>query len=372
MPNPQNPNPNQPQPDPRATSSESDALDDLAYEAVAHPGQTPPPAAPPPAAPPQTAPPRHPVVAIAAFIWVTLFRLGLLTAGVGLGWIAGVALGHYSPGNIQDPPIQELALRRGNGVWQRLRQVRQIWQPPEPSAPPILAEPLPELDTSPPALDLDEADQVAAETTLSQLQTDLAQLQDRTAALEADLGQSPASSSVEARLSTLEQQLQAESEDPESASPPVDPEALPTPPTATPAATPPTPVAAPAALPSNRPLRITLPADALFEPGGASFTANADTILFAVASDLAQYPGANILIGGHTDDGVGTEAEDQAAAARSLSFNQAKALQNYLSQLLGEDYAWVTIGYGATRPVQVDDAPASRQRNRRLELSLDP
>jgi outer membrane protein OmpA-like peptidoglycan-associated protein len=366
MPTPQDPNPNQPQPDPRVVSSESDALDDLAHEAVAHPGQT-----PPPAAPGRTAPPRHPVVAIAAFIWVTLFRLGLLTAGVGLGWIAGVALGHYSPGNIQDPPIQELALRRGNAVWQRLRQVRQIWQTPESRTPPILAEPLPELDTSPPALDLDEADQVAAETTLSQLQTDLEQLRDRTAALEADLGQSPAGSTVESRLSTLERQLQAEAA-PESASPSVDPDALPTPPTEPPSATTPSPAAASANLPSIRPLRITLPADALFEPGGASFTANADTILFAVASDLAQYPGANILIGGHTDDDVEAEDEDQATAARSLSFNQAKALQNYLSQLLGEDYAWVTIGYGATRPLQVDDAPASRQRNRRIELSLDP
>lgn len=363
MPTPQDPNPNRPQPDPRVVSSESDALDDLAHEAIAHPGQT-----PPPAAPARTAPPRHPVVAIAYFIWVTLFRLGLLTAGVGLGWVAGVALGHYSPGNIQDPPIQELALRRGNAVWQRLRQVRQIWQPPETSTPPILAEPLPELDTSPPALDLDEADQAAAETTLSQLQTDLEQLRDRTAALEADLGQSPAGSTVEARLSTLEQQLQAEPDPDESAAPQVDPEALPAPP----ASATPSPAAAPASLPSTRPLRITLPADALFEPGGASFTANADTILFAVASDLAQYPGANILIGGHTDDDVEAEDEDRATAARSLSFNQAKALQNYLSQLLGEDYAWVTIGYGATRPVQVEDAPASRQRNRRIELSLDP
>lgn len=360
MPTPQDPHPNQPQPNPRDVSPESAALDDLAHEAVAHPGQ-----GPPPVAPPRQASPRHPAVAIAFFLWVTLFRLGVLTAGVGLGWVAGVVLGHYSPGNIQDPPLQERVLRRSNVTWQRLQQVRQIWQPPAAQPPPLLAEPLPDLAaTSPPTLDLDDGEQTAAETTLSQLQTDLAQLQDRTAALESDLGQTPAGSSVEARLSRLAQQLVSESAA-DGEGPPVDPEALPRPP-----APPPSPPVDPNPLISPRPVRITLPADALFQPGGATFTATAETILFAVAADLAQYPGANILIGGHTDGAI--DGEDSAAAARSLSFNQAKALRTYLSQLLGEDYNWVTIGYGATRPARADDAPGSRQRNRRIELSLDP
>jgi len=112
-------------------------------------------------------------------------------------------------------------------------------------------------------------------------------------------------------------------------------------------------------------LQVTLPSDALFVPGEARLLETAPTILSTILSDLNRYPNATILIGSHTDD------RSDAAIGRELAFRQARVLQAYLAQSIDRDQRWVSIGYGQSQPLGPNDTPEARQRNRRVEISVD-
>jgi len=53
-----------------------------------------------------------------------------------------------------------------------------------------------------------------------------------------------------------------------------------------------------------------------------------------------------------------------------LSFARAEAVTRYLSNVLGEKYHWVAIGYGESRPSVDNSSDANRQRNRRIEVAI--
>jgi OmpA-OmpF porin, OOP family len=89
----------------------------------------------------------------------------------------------------------------------------------------------------------------------------------------------------------------------------------------------------------------------------------ASIVLDSIMADLQRYPGAAIRVAAHVD---GQGDGDQAR-----SFEQAKAVKQYLADKLGNNYQWVAIGYGHSRPL-VDKNAADRQRNRRIEITLDP
>ncbi len=56
---------------------------------------------------------------------------------------------------------------------------------------------------------------------------------------------------------------------------------------------------------------------------------------------------------------------------RELSFRRAKALEQYFGRALGEQYRWLVVGYGETRPLVANDTEANLQRNRRIEIAVE-
>ena len=180
---------------------------------------------------------------------------------------------------------------------------------------------------------------------LQQVQADLKQLRDRATALEAQLGIDPSQQALEQRVQALTQQLNR------SASGQTDEVAVGS------------PLSEVGSRQASKPT-ITLPSDLLFAEAGSSLQPQAKALLSQLVSDLESYRGATIQIAGHTDN-VG-----EAQANRDLSFNQAQAVQDYLTDVLGDRYRWVSVGYGSARPLVANDSDANRQRNRRLEISI--
>ena len=111
-------------------------------------------------------------------------------------------------------------------------------------------------------------------------------------------------------------------------------------------------------------LMVTLPSDVLFDTGSISLRAGTNAILDNLVADLRNYEGATVRVAGHTDN-VGEVADN-----RNLSFARAQAVANYLSNVLGEKYHWVAIGYGDSRPSVDNGSDANRQRNRRIEVAI--
>lgn len=304
-------------------------------------------------------------------ILVFIFRLLMLGVSGSLAALIGIAIANLRPGNIQEPPFAEKLLQGSQALWQGITRLPQSWQPsPSPtSTAPVLAPtvssdvptslPAPP-DTSPaqPApVDLTEADRQQVQTELTQIQTELQQLNSRAAELESRVGTANAGNPLEERLQTIEQRL--------------DPDAAPPSPSPSPA-----PaenrnfIARATTILSNsgETLTITLPSDALFDADAEQTMLRSETpaILDSITADLQQYPGATIRVVGHTDSQGSSESD------RTRSFEQASAVSQYLSEALGEDYRWIVVGVGSSRPLAENTTPINRQRNRRVEIVIDP
>ncbi|KQM68456.1 OmpA family protein [Xylophilus sp. Leaf220] len=115
---------------------------------------------------------------------------------------------------------------------------------------------------------------------------------------------------------------------------------------------------------------VDLPADVLFDFDKATLRPDAADALAKAAELLRSYPGAPVRINGHTD-AKGTDDYNDA-----LSFKRAQTVAAALQQ--GQGRSFPTEGFGKRRPVApnttVDgrDDPAGRQRNRRVEIVIEP
>ncbi|MDJ0702335.1 MAG: OmpA family protein [Leptolyngbyaceae cyanobacterium MO_188.B28] len=327
-----------------------------------------------------TAPATGRVRALLTFI----FRLLLLGVGSGGAWLAGVAIAmFYYPAPSPKTPLQEIVLRRSIQWIRRVQQLPELWnqssptsQPVAPnfslveSAPPILQ---PAVSNPAPTRSLTATEQQQVKQTLTDLQTELQDLSDRTANLETQLGQTPSSSPVESRLQSINQQINAQT-DTASAEDTADPTANPVQSQSQSTSTSsPSPGAQSAAPPSTTavsfagsPLKVTLPSDLLFEDNQEKLRANANSILDRIIPDLAKYPGAAILISSHTDN------QSDVNISREITFQQAISIERHLAQSLGQTHHLVPVGYGQTRPLTSNDSAANRQRNRRIEIIIEP
>jgi outer membrane protein OmpA-like peptidoglycan-associated protein len=104
--------------------------------------------------------------------------------------------------------------------------------------------------------------------------------------------------------------------------------------------------------------------DLVFEPGTATFSAEADAGLARVATWAAAKPSATLRIEGHTD------ATGSPDANRALSLRRAEAVRD---ALIARGIAATRIavsGEGAAQPVASNDEPAGRARNRRVVVRL--
>ncbi|HSN71464.1 MAG TPA: OmpA family protein [Steroidobacteraceae bacterium] len=106
-----------------------------------------------------------------------------------------------------------------------------------------------------------------------------------------------------------------------------------------------------------------------FPVGRATIEASSIDLLARVQQAIRMFPGAAIVIEGHTDS-YGSDS-----ANFILSQDRADAVRQYLISNMGLDAERVSsIGYGETRPVATNDTAEGRARNRRIDLvlRLDP
>ncbi len=300
-------------------------------------------------------------------VLVLVFRLLLLGVSGVTAWLIGVAVAQFYPAQTTEMPLLERFLRQTDSVWGDMGNLPRIWGGNDRSEPLVSPQPLPpalptaspQPEVSPPPPSLSEAQRQELQSELSSLQSDLEALGDRTATIESQLGVSRPAAPLENRLRTIDEQLSPDSNPSADA-------AAPTSEVESPNVT--APVVTPQAnerSPANM-LMVTLPSDALFDRSPSSLRPESQIILDSIINDLQRYPGAAIRIAAHTDD------RETPTQNRLLSFEQAQAVEAYLSAALGDQYHWLVVGYGQSRPVADNNSTASRQRNRRIEITIDP
>lgn len=263
-----------------------------------------------------------------------IFRLLLLVVASGFSWVLGMAIAFQYPSTSQEIPVAEKLLQGTKGL---LSQAKKL---PESSTPtPAL---IPETLTL--QVELTEAERQQLQTELQKLQTRLNNLVGSTATLESELGISRPNEDLETRLDLLAKQL------------------------ATPLSTSDRKQISQLTQPvfSADAMMVTLPSDVLFESGSNTIRSEARVILDNLIGELKNYKGATISVAGHADD------RGQVEANQELSFLRAEAVAEYLSKNLGDRYRLLAIGYGESRPIAENDSQTNRQRNRRIEIKINP
>jgi flagellar motor protein MotB len=116
---------------------------------------------------------------------------------------------------------------------------------------------------------------------------------------------------------------------------------------------------------------VELPADQLFEPGGARLRPGADNLIANAAAEILRvYPEQLLGVEGHTSsDPAGNPWRSnhelsvvQAMVVYDVLVNRARIPANQLC----------VVGRGANRPVVSNATPEGKQRNRRVELVVYP
>lgn len=111
---------------------------------------------------------------------------------------------------------------------------------------------------------------------------------------------------------------------------------------------------------------LNLPASTTFATGDATVNPDFLAVLDAIGAVLAEYKKTLVVIAGH-DDNLGEAADNQR-----LSEQRAEAVAHYLALRNVSTSRLVVIGYGDLRPVADNESVEGRQRNRRVELTLEP
>ena len=291
-------------------------------------------------------------------VLVLIFRLLLLGVGGTVAVLAGVAIAHYYPAQSKDMPLMEKVLQSSRSLLIDIQRLPQTWQGQRPASPAPATEnsgssttaTAPSRSTA--SIPLSATERQKLEDEVSQIEQTLQQLNNRTVAIESRLGTANTQASLEARLKTIQAKL-----NPNATS-----SANPTAPESTGIA----PAPATTTLTQDDRLLVTLPSDALFETNQTALKPGTETILDSIVEDLKRYPGATIRVTAHLDE-QGSEDAD-----RARSFEQAKAVEQYLGGKLKEGYHWLVEGYGHSRPVITNDSAVNRQRNRRIEIVIEP
>lgn len=273
-----------------------------------------------------------------AFGWGQLFltltfRLLLLGIGGSLAAVVGVAVAQLYPAQTQEPPSLEKM------IWQAESLLKNLGVLPLESHQPHAA-PTAEMLTSPvPSSALSDSERQQLQVEMTQLQAELQTLTSQSTEPLADRVQE-----IQKRLQIIQERLSNFTSEVSAISPPASIE--------------------PSTSSDKNDLMVTLPSDALFSTEGTLRPDEA--ILNSILTDLQRYPGASIQVSAHTD------RQDAGTTDQDRSLEQAKAVQQYLSTQLKAEMRWVTIGYGHSRPLVSDDSPENRQRNRRVEILIQP
>ena len=271
------------------------------------------------------------------WLLVVIFRLLLLGVGGGLALIGGIVLANTYP---NPNPEKPLLLKVLEGL-DKKPPIRVPSSSPQTTSTSTIEPP-----------QLTPVQRQQAQAKLNQLQGQLNSMNEAVATLETQLGTSRPNETLETRMQAIALQLEGVS----SANPDV--QAL-----TNSSANQLMPISNSLSAPDK--LKLTLPSDLLFEQNNSILRPEAGLILDKIITDLRGYPSSTIRITAHMD------ADSNADADRELSFRRAKAVQQYLTSALGDQYRWVVMGYGGTRPLIANDTDANRQRNRRVEIAVD-
>jgi OmpA-OmpF porin, OOP family len=289
---------------------------------------------------PQTGKPQSSGMSL--FILSFIFRLLLLIVGGGLGWGLGITIASKFPSTSNKTPLLEQFLTRSGSFTKGVGSVTS-----SPSVMPVSPTPIPNIKVE---LTPEKREKIKGE--LKQLQGELNSLIGRTTNLESQLGSRRPTESLEKRIEIISQQLATETTSSNSAKP---------------ASIPPISMTGEKqqTLAGNA-LMVTFPSDVLFEQDSTSIKEGSNVILDNLIAELRNYPGATVRIGVHTDN------TGDFKQSRALSFARAQLVSQYLSQVLGNEYYWIIIGYGSSRPTVENASDSNRQRNRRVEISITP
>jgi outer membrane protein OmpA-like peptidoglycan-associated protein len=116
---------------------------------------------------------------------------------------------------------------------------------------------------------------------------------------------------------------------------------------------------------TNLEVRVSLPADVLFDFDKADIRADAAQALAQLATVIRAYPSGRVDLEGHTDS-KGDDAYNQR-----LSLRRADSVKVWLAEREGIAAArFATRGAGESKPVASNDDDAGRQKNRRVEVVI--
>jgi OOP family OmpA-OmpF porin len=102
-----------------------------------------------------------------------------------------------------------------------------------------------------------------------------------------------------------------------------------------------------------------------FRAGSAELSSRSLPLLDKVQQAISLFPGAGIIIEGHTDSS-GSEAANQR-----LSEERAGAVASRLRNILALPTLQIqSLGYGEARPVASNDTEAGRASNRRIDVVM--
>jgi outer membrane protein OmpA-like peptidoglycan-associated protein len=111
-------------------------------------------------------------------------------------------------------------------------------------------------------------------------------------------------------------------------------------------------------------IQVTFESGLLFDFDSDAVRSAARTNLRELATSLAEHPGSDLLIVGHTDQ-VGTTTYNQ-----TLSVRRASAVRSYLESQGVDGARMGAQGLGETEPVATNGTEAGRQANRRVEVAI--
>lgn len=285
----------------------------------------------------------------ASFSWgraffTLIFRLLLLGVGGSLAAAVGIAVAQLYPAQSQETPLIAKLIQSSESLVDSIKQMPQTWngKPVESSSPQAQVSPTaPTVSPSVSVAPISENERQQLQTELTQLQAELQTLTSESKQPLADRVQE-----IQKRIQAIQERLSSFTTTSDS------PKTFVAPATSSAA--------------KGERLMVTLPSDALFGADQTTLQAGTEAILNNILTDLQRYPKAAIQVGAHTDN------QGSAATDRSRSLEQAKAVQQYLSTQLDKQVHWVTVGYGHDRPLVLEDSPENRQRNRRIEIVIDP
>ncbi|MEM9152953.1 MAG: hypothetical protein AAGB19_21220, partial [Cyanobacteria bacterium P01_F01_bin.3] len=258
--------------------------------------------------------------------YALIAHLLIVSSAFTIAWLLGILVAQILPGRLSEPPLQESLLRKSSRVTRRLWHFSQLWHTPTTQVR-IDAIPLPETGPILKPVELSPFERQPLIDELNAIDTEIVTLDRRLRSLEKQLGSAPyRGTGIENRIETMRAAID----------PPMRSESAPN-------AYEPTAREPNEMLLEVAQLQITLPSDALFEPGEPDLKAAA--LLEGLLDQLVNYPEATISVRVHSDN------QATAIASREYTLAQANTLARYLQRNLPTTHRWIPVGMGAAQPV---------------------